>query len=150
MPGSKHNGDAYLVKRWGPNSLVAVIDGLGHGQYAHRASQKALNYISSHYEQPFPSIFTGVNRECLTTRGVVMALALFEMHSRRLTFASVGNIETRLIGVPKETRLGIRRGILGHNAPNPMVNQFAWEPDYIMVMHSDGIRSHWDRTTHRL
>ena len=144
MPGSKINGDAYLIKRWGPNSLVAVIDGLGHGQYAHRASQKALNYIKNHFDQPFPNIFTGVGRECLTTRGVVMALALFQMDQKRLTFASVGNIETRLINVPPKMTPGIRRGILGHNAPRPMINQFAWKPEYIMVLHSDGIRSHWD------
>src|SRR5262249_19046469 len=32
------NGDAFLVCKWAGNGLAAVIDGLGHGQFAQRAA----------------------------------------------------------------------------------------------------------------
>ncbi len=143
LPGSKFNGDAYFLKTWGNKALLAVIDGLGHGQFAHRASQKARNYLQSHFDQPFGSLLMGVGRECLTTRGVVMALARFDWQQRTLHFTSVGNISTRIFGAPGDLNLPIRRGILGRRAPKPIISEHQWDPSYTLVMHSDGLRTHW-------
>ncbi|MGD2105560.1 MAG: anti-sigma regulatory factor, partial [Anaerolineae bacterium] len=54
-PGMAVNGDAFVIKRWGESVLVAVIDGLGHGQYAHRAAQQARQYVERHFDQPMVS-----------------------------------------------------------------------------------------------
>ncbi|MBU2547035.1 MAG: anti-sigma regulatory factor, partial [Proteobacteria bacterium] len=43
------NGDAFVIKSGEGSTLVAVIDGLGHGQFAHRASQKAAEYVERHF-----------------------------------------------------------------------------------------------------
>ena len=32
------NGDAFVVSQWAESALVGIIDGLGHGQFAHRAA----------------------------------------------------------------------------------------------------------------
>ena len=143
MPGSKINGDSYVIKTWGHQALVGAIDGLGHGQFAHRASQKARNYLQTHYDQPFNNLFLGVGRECLTTRGVVMALARFDWRHKTVEFSSIGNISTRVFGAPQEMRFNVRRGILGHNSPKPHIEKYVWEPSYTMVMHSDGLHTIW-------
>jgi anti-sigma regulatory factor (Ser/Thr protein kinase) len=142
-PGMTLNGDAFVIRRWGESALVGVIDGLGHGQYAHRAAQKAQEYVKRHFDQPMISIFRGVGRDCRATRGVVMALARFDWGQGRLTFASVGNVEARVLGGSEPIGFMIRRGVLGLNAPNPVVTEHRWQPGYVMVLHSDGLTTHW-------
>jgi len=144
-PQMKLNGDAYVVKHWGSCLLVSVIDGLGHGQYAYRASLKAREYIEKHYKQPIEDIFRGVSRNCFGTRGVVMAIACFDWKRRTLTFASIGNIEVKTFGNVDMPGLIIRRGIIGVNAPKPVVVNCDWDPDNTFIMHSDGLSTHWSR-----
>lgn len=160
VPMMTVNGDAFVIKQWGESALVAVIDGLGHGQFAHRASQIARQYVESHYDQPLEAIFRGAERVCRATRGVVMALARFDFFGRqksdggivrsfnptfpiRLTFASVGNVEVRVFGSPEPMNLIVRRGVIGLNAPAPVVTEHRWDPRSVMVLHSDGVRIHW-------
>jgi len=141
------NGDAFVIKRWGTSALVAVIDGVGHGQFAQHAAQTGRQYIESHFDQPLQAIIGGVGRACRGTRGVVMAVARFDFRNPqsaiRLTFASVGNVEARVFGRPEPLNFIIRRGIVGVNAPDPVVTEHRWEPSNVMVLHSDGVTTHW-------
>jgi anti-sigma regulatory factor (Ser/Thr protein kinase)/serine/threonine protein phosphatase PrpC len=137
------NGDTFIIKQWEESALVGVIDGLGHGQWAQRAAQTARRYVESHFDQLPEETFRGVGRLCRATRGVVMALARFDWEQEKLIFASVGNVEVRVFNSPEPVKFVVRRGIIGLNAPNPVVTQHHWEPNNIMVIHSDGVRTHW-------
>jgi hypothetical protein len=143
QPG-EDNGDAFVVKQWAESALVGVIDGLGHGQLAHRAAQAARQYVESHFDLPLDQIFRGVDRACRSTRGVVMALARFDWGQGRLAFASVGNVEVRVFPSSALFPFSIRRGIIGLNAPNAMVTEHPWPPGHVLVLHSDGLRTHWN------
>jgi len=138
------NGDSFIIKQWDGNALAGVIDGLGHGPLAHRASQAARQYIERHYDQPLLKLFQGVDRACRATRGVVMALVRFDFRAQQFTVASVGNIETRLVGSPGRFHPVVRRGIVGMNAPQPVCNEHPWDAANILVMHSDGLHTRWD------
>ena len=142
-PGTD-NGDAFVVKQWSESALVGVIDGLGHGQLAHRAAQAARQYVEGHFDLPLDQIFRGTGRACRATRGVVMALARFDWGEGRLAFASLGNIEARVFPGSKSFPFSIRRGVLGLNAPDALVTKHPWPPDHIFVLHSDGLRTHWN------
>jgi anti-sigma regulatory factor (Ser/Thr protein kinase)/serine/threonine protein phosphatase PrpC len=142
-PKMEVNGDAFIIKKWGESVLVGIIDGLGHGQFAHRAAQTARRYMETHFDQPLAEIFRSVSRGCRPTRGVVMALARFDWGKERLLFASIGNIEARVFDSSKPVKLLVRRGIVGLNAPNPVVTEHDWDPRSVMVIHSDGLRTHW-------
>lgn len=142
-PDMNVNGDEFIIQQWNESALVSVIDGLGHGQFAHRAAQKARQYIESHFRLPLDELFRGVARNCYATRGIVMALARFDWTEEKMTFASVGNIEARVFGSPEPVNFIFRRGIVGVNAPNPIVTEHTWNQNNIMVLHSDGIRTHW-------
>jgi anti-sigma regulatory factor (Ser/Thr protein kinase) len=142
QPGAE-NGDAFVVKQWAESALVGIMDGLGHGQFAHRAAQAARQYVESHYDQPLDEVFRGVGRACRATRGVVMALARFDWGRDRLTFASVGNIEVRVFPDSRQFSFSIRRGVIGLNAPNAVVTDHPWPSDHMLVLHSDGLRTHW-------
>jgi serine/threonine protein phosphatase PrpC len=120
-----------------------VIDGLGHGPFAQRAAQTARQYVESHVDQPLDVIFRGVGRACHATRGVVMALARFDRDGTQLTFANIGNIEARVFGSVEPMNFAVRRGIVGVNAPNPVVTQHRWQPNHVLVLHSDGVTTRW-------
>src|ERR1043166_1136864 len=139
------NGDAFLIKRWQSSALVSVIDGLGHGENAHRAAEAARYYVESHFDQSLDHLFRGVERTCRATRGVVMALARFDCLGDRptFTFGSVGNIETRMFGGQSAEHFLIRRGVLGSNAPMARVTQHKWERGSTLVLHSDGLSQRW-------
>jgi anti-sigma regulatory factor (Ser/Thr protein kinase) len=144
-PAMTVNGDAFVIKRWQASALVSVIDGLGHGQYAHRAAQAAKQYVETHFDQPLDAIFRGVGRTCRATRGVVMAVVRFDFGAQdiRFSFASVGNIEARLFKSRAQDHFIIRRGILGGNAPAPRVTDHCWRADDGLVLHSDGVTQRW-------
>jgi hypothetical protein len=138
------NGDAFVLERWGESALGGVIDGVGHGQFAFQAAREAKLFVESHFDRPLDTLFCGVGRACRGTQGVVMALARFDWGSERLTFASVGNIESRVFACPLKMNFIVRRGLIGLNAPNPVVTEHRWAPSQVMVMHSDGVSSRWE------
>jgi len=142
--GIPENGDAFIFKRWEHYALLGVIDGLGHGPLARRASQTARQYLEHHFDQPLDHLFQGAGRACRATRGVVMALARFDLARQAVTVASVGNIEVRLIGNRERLDLIVRRGIIGLNAPNPVVTEHPWTAASLLIMHSDGLSTHWN------
>jgi anti-sigma regulatory factor (Ser/Thr protein kinase) len=136
------NGDAFVVKHWGSELLIGLIDGLGHGAEAQKAALAAQQYVQSHNSQPLDRIFAGVGRACKATRGVVMALARFKS-SDLLSFASIGNIEARVWSGAERLPLLAKRGILGTLETRVHVHEFPWRPGWLLVLHSDGLRTHW-------
>lgn len=154
FPKMNKNGDAFVIKKWGASVLVGVIDGLGHGIFAQRAAQTARHTVENFYDLALKDIFLQVQRACRTTRGVVMALARFDcglqqeqplQATMRLSFASIGNIEARMFGPKEQVKFILRRGILGKNAPMPVVTEHSWSPENILALHSDGIKTRWGR-----
>jgi anti-sigma regulatory factor (Ser/Thr protein kinase) len=138
------NGDAFVVRIWARGALAGVVDGLGHGEHAERAAQAARAYLEDHFDQPVSRLFAGVAQACRRTRGVVMALARFDFDSQAVEIGSVGNVDVRLYGGTGRPNFMVRRGILGVNAPNPVVTSHEWTVDSILVLHSDGLHTHWD------
>ena len=137
------NGDAFILRQWDHSALAGVIDGLGHGRLAHDAAHAARDYIESHYDLPLAGIFRGVGIACRSTRGVVMALARFEWAQGKMSFASVGNITARVLGYSSPVDFAVRRGVLGLNAPNPVITEHPWGSANVMILHTDGIKSRW-------
>jgi anti-sigma regulatory factor (Ser/Thr protein kinase)/serine/threonine protein phosphatase PrpC len=143
-PAMVQNGDTFILERWGESILVGVIDGVGHGQFAFQAAREARLFVETHFDRPLDALFCGVGRACRGTQGVVMALARFDWGHEKLTFASVGNVESRVFACPQKTNFIVRRGLIGLNAPNPVVTEHRWQPSQVLVMHSDGVSAHWE------
>lgn len=142
-PGRTQNGDAFLIEHGAGQSLVGIIDGLGHGREAHRASSEAQQHVRSHSSQPLSDLFAGVGRVCRGNRGVVMLLARFNWDAAEVTLGSVGNITLRVCHSTESRHLVSKRGVLGANAPSPKIAAWEWEPSSVMVLHSDGLTSRW-------
>lgn len=142
-PGYEQNGDAFLIEHKSGESLVGVIDGLGHGQAAHEASRQAKQYVRTHTDQPLADLFDGVERVCRDTRGVVMLLARFDWRAETVTLGSVGNITLRVCHAPTDRHLTPTRGVLGSRALGPRITEWEWHSSTFMVMHTDGLDARW-------
>ena len=146
-PGVEQNGDAYVINREPETMLVGVIDGLGHGHLAHRASQTAHQYVTAHASQPLPRLFRGVEQACQKTRGVVMALMRLDFEAGTATIGSVGNIAVKALNAPEPVNVVSSRGVLGAHAPAPTIREWEWNQNCVLVMHSDGVSASWSQET---
>jgi hypothetical protein len=71
-----------------------------------------------------------------------MALARF--HSAlRLQFANIGNVEVRTWSGAERIPFTLNRGMLGGQESRVSVQEFKWKPEWLFVLHTDGLRSHW-------
>jgi anti-sigma regulatory factor (Ser/Thr protein kinase) len=135
------NGDAFIVRERNGELLVALIDGLGHGEPAETAAMAAQQYVRSHIDMPLADLFQGVSRACRGTRGVVMALARFS--AGRISFASVGNVEARVLGGAERSPFVVNRGIVGANDVHVTAHDYLWDPKWILILHTDGLLTRW-------
>ena len=71
-----------------------------------------------------------------------MALARFDSQ-RQMEFAGVGNIEVRANSGNERIRFVAKRGVLGMQPVRVHAQVVGWNPEWLLVMHSDGLRSHW-------
>ena len=104
-----------------------------------------LSSRDTHYDLPLDRIFLGVSRACRATRGVVMALARFPS-PKQMNFASIGNVEARVCGSQERVPFVVRRGFLGSGTPHVVVQDFEWEPEWTLILHTDGLRTSWQWT----
>ena len=122
MPGQIVCGDMALVKAFPGGVLLAVVDGLGHGEDAGAAAQAALDVLESHAEEPLPHLVELCHKALAHTRGAVMTLASLQLAPGLLTWVGVGNVEAVLwrdsggIGTPP-ARLVQRNGLVGYQLP---------------------------------
>ncbi|MCP4284209.1 MAG: hypothetical protein GY792_07145 [Gammaproteobacteria bacterium] len=49
LPGETANGGGYFIRHFSGKTLVAVIDGVGHGPKAEEAAQGAMVFLADHY-----------------------------------------------------------------------------------------------------
>jgi len=142
-PAYQANGDAYIIERRGESVLVGIVDGLGHGPDAAAASQRAVEVLSGDNGTNLADLLRRCHHALHHSRGAAMALARIDLDQGRLTYGGVGNIEERLIGTTT-TRLISYNGIVGSILPHFQLFEFSFQPDDLVLMHSDGISARFD------
>jgi anti-sigma regulatory factor (Ser/Thr protein kinase) len=143
LPGEMFNGDGYLITYPNPHvTLVALIDGLGHGKEAHLATEKAKERIYSHAGLPLEALMNQVHQALKATRGATVAIAQLDTDAHKLSFVGVGNIEARLISAEKKRSLLSTNGIVGHNLRKVLLVNAPCLPGDMFLLFSDGISAH--------
>src|SRR6185436_19596448 len=74
LPGQMVSGDKHLVKPLADGVMLAVVDGLGHGDDATIAAKIATAVLESHAGEPPTALVTRCHEALASTRGVVMTL----------------------------------------------------------------------------
>jgi len=144
MRGERVSGDAWAAWSAGDLTSIFVVDGLGHGAEAARAATAAIDTFLRHAERSAADVIGLVHAALRTTRGAAVALAELDQRSATLRYCAVGNIAavvSRLDG--SEQHLVTLPGIAGHVSRRVQTFTYTWPRGSILVMHSDGVGTHW-------
>lgn len=147
LAGQPVSGDHYLVKAVDGGVLLAVMDGLGHGEEAAHASRLAADCLD--YVAPAHGLGNMV-RECHEvlrgSRGVVLTLALYRPDAGNLQWCSIGNVEGVLWHRPAQPDaerlcVPLRGGVVGYQLPSLHVSTVPVASGDVCCLASDGIAS---------
>lgn len=134
------SGDRSFVAARGDGVLVAVVDGLGHGEEAALAAREAIETLSADVEEDLPALVERCHRALRRTRGAVMALAVLRGDGE-LHWTGVGNIQTMVVrgkGHAREHAVLVG-GVLGLRVPPVHVGELRLEPGDALILATDGI-----------
>lgn len=143
-PGELVSGDCWGVASAGGRCQMIIVDGLGHGEGAARASQEAMRLFHKSPGLAAAEIVGLLHRGLRSTRGAAMAIAEVELSDRRVTFAGIGNVSAEILSDGKCHAMVSHAGIVGHQVRRIESFEYPWPLDALMVMHSDGCSTKWD------
>lgn len=145
-PGQDRSGDVHVVLPHRRGTLLAVIDGCGHGPDAAEAAERAAEVLREAPDHSVLGHLDRCHRALVPTRGVVMTLADYDARESTLTLCGIGNVEAVLFRLhprrgapPRETAL-LRGGILGSDLPPPHASVVPVQGGDVLVLMTDGLR----------
>ncbi|WP_084956389.1 SpoIIE family protein phosphatase [Thermoactinospora rubra] len=140
--GHQESGDAYELA----GGTLLVVDGLGHGAEAARASASALDAFRADPEAPLTELIVRLDRALRSSRGA--AASLVRLRAAGVEFCGVGNVGGAVLhdGRPL-ARLVPRPGTLGVRAGGPVAQTAPMPPGATVVLHTDGISHSWLTTS---
>jgi anti-sigma regulatory factor (Ser/Thr protein kinase) len=136
-------GDGWAVRGFRNTALLMVVDGLGHGVLAADAAREAERILSVAKQDSIPEIVQDMHGALRKTRGAALAVAKIDFEKRLLSFAGVGNISASIVAMGSSRSIASHNGTVGHQMSRVQEFTFPWNPDSILVMHSDGLGTHW-------
>ena len=143
-PGEDANGDAYFVARHDGDTLLAVVDGLGHGRGAHEASRVALETLAQWRGENLDELLWEVHAALRPTRGAVIGAVVLDAGAEVMYYAGVGTVELRVLGSREPARPIPSNGTLGARLSQLRVWPHRWTEGSTLVLATDGISAKWD------
>lgn len=142
--GQEACGDAWAVTRRGEETLLMVVDGLGHGPGAAEASKAALDTLERYAAAPGSEIVERAHEALRATRGAAVAIAEIDPAAGSLRYVGIGNIAGLVIAGGESRSMVSHNGIVGHQIRRVQEFVYPWTPESLLVMHSDGLNTRWD------
>ena len=142
--GEGRSGDLAVFAASDRGGLVAVIDGLGHGDPAADAAEAAADVLRTEVERPPQELLELCHEELRRTRGAVMTLAWFDLEARAMVWTGVGNVEARFVragdgGDGRHASPVVLGGVVGFNLPQVRLGTIPLEPGDSVVLATDGV-----------
>jgi hypothetical protein len=142
--GEEVSGDAWGLHVDARSVTVLVADGIGHGPEAARAARAAIRVLSEHPAASVRQLLDECHAALTTTRGAAVAATRIENGTGSGSFAGVGNIAARVMRDGVLRNLVSHNGTIGHNVRRMQEFAFEFGPDSLLIMHSDGLDTHWN------
>jgi negative regulator of sigma-B (phosphoserine phosphatase) len=140
------SGDRHLVAPTPCGALVAVVDGLGHGDEAAAAAEIATHALSQNRTEPVPSLVRRCHEALRGTRGAAMTLAIVDAGAATLTWGGIGNVEGRLVRVAAPERAEgplLLGGVVGYRIPQLRPTVTPLSAGDLFILSTDGITPHY-------
>lgn len=143
LGGESECGDIGIIKSYENHLIFALVDVLGHGFEARKVALEAKNYLEDNFCDDVVDIINGLHKHLKGTRGAVAAICNLDTLTGDLSYAGIGNITVRIIG-RKSIRIVPNDGVVGYMMSKPKKQNFKLNIGEIMLMHSDGIKEHFE------
>jgi phosphoserine phosphatase RsbX len=145
LPGQTESGDLSLSKRVGKGTLIAVVDGLGHGQEAAGAAHAAIGALERHAREPLSDLVRRCHEALVGLRGVVLGLAYLDPQAATMAWLGVGNVGGILLRADRGTRpsritLVPNAGFIGSEPVHPTTRSVPLALGDTVILFSDGIK----------
>jgi anti-sigma regulatory factor (Ser/Thr protein kinase) len=139
-------GDDAMAIATAGGLLLAVADGLGHGEPARAASTAAMDVIRAAPALSPAELLVACGPALRSTRGAVAAIARLEPEGTALVVAGAGNVTTMVYGPRSAHRAMGNAHVLGspHRAPRFDEERIVLDPHRTIVLFSDGISARAD------
>jgi negative regulator of sigma-B (phosphoserine phosphatase) len=144
--GEGESGDLHMVCCNQNGVLIAVIDGIGHGEEAAEVARIAAALLRGSVDEPVISLVERCHEKLKGTRGVVLSLAFVSLEQKMMTWIGVGNVQGVLVradtqkGNPQESLL-LRAGVVGSKLPFLQASVLPVSLGDTIVFATDGIQS---------
>jgi anti-sigma regulatory factor (Ser/Thr protein kinase) len=143
IPGEAISGDGWATQRVGGRLRLLVADGLGHGPLAAAAARTAVQAFQAGGRSSLKELLESVHQALRATRGAAVAIAELDGYGGQLRFAGLGNVSAALLH-EKRTGLASVNGTAGGEARTIRVYEHPLVPGALLVLHSDGVGTHWN------
>jgi anti-sigma regulatory factor (Ser/Thr protein kinase) len=143
-PGEQVCGDAWAYHNSPERTMTMIVDGLGHGWAAAEAAHEAIATFHARLKSTPEEILSYVHDALRKTRGAVAGIAEIRPTERKMAFAGVGNIGAVLLTPSRSQSLVSHNGTLGSIASRIQAFHLEWQPDSVLILHSDGLQTRWD------
>ena len=145
LPGQSESGDLSFVKRVGKGTLIAVVDGLGHGQDAASAAHAAVGALDRYSREPLIELVRRCHDALVGLRGVVLGLAYLDPQAATMTWLGVGNVGGVLLRAdldnrPSRITLVPNAGFIGAEPARPTTRSVPLALGDTVILYSDGIK----------
>jgi len=139
--GELVSGDAAIAEQLAAGTLVAVVDGTGHGPRAARAAAAAAAAIRASRSEDLVTIMAACHEALRGTRGAAVTLALV---GPELAWLGVGSVEGRVAGAAgaapgARDSLLLHSGTVGHDLPALNPSGVPLEHGDLVVLATDGV-----------
>lgn len=146
LPGQAECGDMQLVCDSVEGALIAVVDGLGHGEEAAAAAQAAVRSLGRNANESVISILKHCHEDLRHTRGVVLTVASFNSRDETMTWLGVGNVDGQLFHTepgaePTSEAILLRGGVVGYNLPKLAASLISITPGDTVILTTDGVQN---------
>ena len=144
--GEGESGDLHMVCCNQNGVLIAVIDGIGHGEEAAEVARTAATLLRSSADEPVISLVELCHEKLKGTRGAVLSLAFISPEQKMMTWLGVGNVQGVLVRA--DTKKGnlqelllLRAGVVGSKLPSLQASVLPVSHGDTVVFATDGIQN---------
>jgi anti-sigma regulatory factor (Ser/Thr protein kinase) len=137
-------GDNWALLQGRGRVVAFVVDGLGHGLEAATAARAAVEIVKGKAHLGAPDLMDLVHGALRATRGAAAAIAMLQPESELCIFCGVGNISASIRSRGVSRSMVSHNGTLGHRVRKIQEFQYPFPKGSLLVMHSDGMATHWD------
>ena len=150
LTGQSASGDVHVVKLFDSGVLLALIDGVGHGDEATAAAKLAARIVEENARESVISLVQRCHRAMGQTRGAVMTLASVNALDNTVTWMGVGNVEGRLLrpnnaNSPLCESVLLRNGLVGLQLPALQAAVLPLAPGDLLILATDGIHTGFEQ-----